>query len=94
MSLIKLNMNNKKTIIKHFDGLAKDRMKWIKKSVGFYSEDIIAMKEIVPEGSKILEVGCGTGHLLNSLEPSYGVGIDISSKMIALLKVIMKILNL
>ena len=86
MSLIKLNMNNKKTIIKHFDGLAKDRMKWIKKSVGFYSEDIIAMKEIVPEGSKILEVGCGTGHLLNSLEPSYGVGIDISSKMIACAK--------
>ena len=83
MSLNKVNKSSKKNIINHFDELAKDRKKWIKKSAGFYSEDILSMKELVPKGSKVLEIGCGTGHLLNALEPSYGVGIDISSKMIS-----------
>jgi Glycosyltransferases involved in cell wall biogenesis len=36
----------------------------------------------IPEGSKILEIGCCTGDLLNSLKPSRGVGIDISGEMI------------
>ena len=74
--------NNKKNIIDHFDNLAKYRSSWIKKSYGFYSEDIRVMKEIIPQNSKILEIGCGTGHLIAALKPSYGVGIDISEKMI------------
>lgn len=36
----------------------------------------------VPKGSRVLEVGCGRGSLLAALEPSVGVGIDFSEKMI------------
>ena len=36
----------------------------------------------VPEGKKVLEIGCGTGDLLAALKPSYGMGVDISPKMI------------
>lgn len=32
----------------------------------------------VPEGQRILDVGCGAGQLLAALKPSYGVGIDVS----------------
>lgn len=32
----------------------------------------------IPENQKVLELGCGTGDLLISLKPSYGVGIDFS----------------
>ena len=32
--------------------------------------------------SSILDIGCGTGEILNHLNPERGVGIDISSKMI------------
>jgi SAM-dependent methyltransferase len=32
----------------------------------------------VPEGQRILDLGCGTGQLLEALRPSEGVGIDIS----------------
>jgi SAM-dependent methyltransferase len=32
----------------------------------------------VPPGKKILEIGCGEGNLLNHLQPSHGLGIDIS----------------
>jgi SAM-dependent methyltransferase len=37
---------------------------------------------LIPIGSKILEVGCGTGDLLAYLQPSYGVGVDLSQKML------------
>jgi SAM-dependent methyltransferase len=30
----------------------------------------------------VLEIGCGTGDLLASLEPAYGVGLDLSGEMI------------
>jgi glycosyltransferase involved in cell wall biosynthesis/2-polyprenyl-3-methyl-5-hydroxy-6-metoxy-1,4-benzoquinol methylase len=30
----------------------------------------------IPPGKRVLEVGCGDGHLLASLKPSHGVGID------------------
>jgi len=40
----------------------------------------------VPVGSKVLEIGCGAGELLAGLEPSLGVGIDLSTKMAAVAK--------
>ena len=70
--------SNKVILQKHFDNLATSRNYWINKSFGFYSEDRRAMKELIPENSKILEIGCGNGQLIASLKPIHGVGIDIS----------------
>jgi SAM-dependent methyltransferase len=36
----------------------------------------------IPSGMRILELGCGHGDLLASLEPALGVGIDFSGEMI------------
>ena len=33
----------------------------------------------VPEGLRVLDLGCGAGHLLAALRPSQGVGIDVSA---------------
>ena len=44
------------------------------------------MKFIISEGARVLELGCGTGQLLNALNPSYGVGVDLSANMIAVAK--------
>ena len=38
---------------------------------------------LVPEGARVLEVGCAFGDLLAALRPAYGVGIDFSGEMIA-----------
>jgi SAM-dependent methyltransferase len=38
---------------------------------------------LIPEGARVLELGCGTGNLLAALKPSFGVGIDFSEGMIA-----------
>ena len=73
---------HKELVKRHFDNLAAERFSWIKKSSGFYHEDIRFMQELIPVGSSILEIGCGNGNLIGSLKPSYGLGIDISSKMI------------
>jgi SAM-dependent methyltransferase len=36
------------------------------------------LAEIVPAGSRVLDVGCGNGELLAHLQPAYGVGIDLN----------------
>jgi len=37
---------------------------------------------LIPEGARVLEIGCATGDLLASLKPAYGCGIDFSPEMI------------
>jgi SAM-dependent methyltransferase len=49
----------------------------------FYSRLSRMISARVPPGSRILDVGSGTGQLLHELQPSYGVGIDVSPKTIA-----------
>jgi ubiquinone/menaquinone biosynthesis C-methylase UbiE len=36
----------------------------------------------IPPNQEVMEIGCGSGNLIASLKPSYGLGIDISGKMI------------
>ena len=36
----------------------------------------------VPPNMDILEIGCGNGNLVASLKPAYGVGVDLSGKMV------------
>ncbi len=38
---------------------------------------------VVPAGSRVLEIGCGTGDLLAALAPEGGVGVDFSPAMLA-----------
>ena len=38
----------------------------------------------IPEGSSVLEIGCGRGDLLAALKPSLGVGVDFSESMVSL----------
>ena len=38
----------------------------------------------MPEGAKVLEVGCATGHLLATLRPAEGLGVDLSPEMVHL----------
>jgi ubiquinone/menaquinone biosynthesis C-methylase UbiE len=43
-----------------------------------------AYRFAIPAGSRVLEVGCGTGDLLAALAPAYGLGVDCSPKMVQL----------
>jgi ubiquinone/menaquinone biosynthesis C-methylase UbiE len=66
---------------RHFDRQAPERDRWKQKN-RYYHEYIEKLCRFhVPPGSSVLEIGCGTGDLLNSLAPSRGVGLDISPAM-------------
>lgn len=59
-----------------------EREKWIGKNAYYHQSLVKHLKFIIPEGSTVLEIGCGTGYLLEQLRPARGVGIDISGEMI------------
>jgi ubiquinone/menaquinone biosynthesis C-methylase UbiE len=68
---------------KHFDGLADSYDKIKKEKSGFYYQSLIrAVREVVPPGKRILDIGTGTGEILNALSPCQGCGVDVSSGMI------------
>jgi ubiquinone/menaquinone biosynthesis C-methylase UbiE len=64
----------------HFDqyGRTYDQIK----AKYYYSLVKKEYSSIIPAGKTILDIGCGTGEMLNALKPSKGVGIDISPSMI------------
>src|SRR5437016_9058261 len=37
----------------------------------------------VPQGARVLEIGCAQGDLLAALAPGHGVGVDFSAEMLA-----------
>jgi SAM-dependent methyltransferase len=72
----------KAAILDHANRVAGERQRWIAKNRAFYRDDRSYMKFLIPKGVRVLDLGCGTGDLLAELEPSYGLGVDISPAMI------------
>ena len=64
------------------DRLAQQRDDWIAQQQFFFEEDWRYLRFLVPEGQRVLDLGCGTGALLDQLKPAYGVGIDFSQAMV------------
>jgi len=55
---------------------------WIRTNDYFYSKLKRLLQFIVEPGKRVLEVQCQTGHLLASVQPSYGVGVEISRGLV------------
>jgi ubiquinone/menaquinone biosynthesis C-methylase UbiE/GT2 family glycosyltransferase len=77
------NTSERKTAIRrHADQMAGERDVWVKKNAAYYDQDWQYMRFLIPAGARVLDLGCGTGDLLAELEPSLGVGVDLSPAMI------------
>jgi ubiquinone/menaquinone biosynthesis C-methylase UbiE len=72
-----------KTVEKHFDSLAQEYEHWKEKASYYYGYVMAGLQAMVPPGRRVVEVGCGTGAILESLKPSHGLGIDLSPEMVA-----------
>ncbi|MAG20223.1 hypothetical protein CL618_02205 [archaeon] len=72
----------KEKIKEHFDDISKDYDIYKKRNKFYYKALKRMLVREVGFGKKVLDVGCGTGELLDFLKPSYGLGIDVSEGMI------------
>lgn len=86
-------MNNAQ-IQSHFDLIANDYDFYKQKNSYYYAAIKDALKQIVEPNKRILDFGCGTGDILNFLKPKYGIGIDLSPKLIETAKKKFKSKNL
>jgi len=67
----------------HWDSVAC----WLEKHSGlggaYHRRLMEVYRYLVPKGGKVIEIGCGRGDLLASLEPADGLGVDLSPEMVA-----------
>jgi len=68
----------------HYDRLAPERDRWYEKNSYYHGTVERRLSALIPPGSSVLELGCGTGNLLSALKPSRGLGLDISAEMVRL----------
>ena len=72
----------KAAILANAERLAARRRWYRQRAAFFHEEELGYLRFLIPPGLRILELGCGTGDLLADLQPSIGVGVDISPAMI------------
>jgi len=81
---MKFLSDNKTRVLEAMEEIAGKRDRYIRRSFYYYNNLVRYFRFNIPEGSRVLEIGCGTGFLINALKPSYGMGIDFSPSMIKL----------
>ncbi|MBI4649509.1 MAG: glycosyltransferase [Bacteroidia bacterium] len=79
-------MLSKENLIQYFDELSYKRFKWKKRNRFYHRMLEKYFSFFIPKHSNVIEIGCGTGELLNHIKPSYAMGIDFSEKMINIAK--------
>lgn len=73
-----------KSLVEHYDVLASKRDNFRERNKYYYELLFNEYRYFISPGQRVLEVGCSTGDLLNAVNPSYGVGIDLSPATIAI----------
>jgi len=76
--LRRLDAGARKNVRDHFRDVVPDRARARQRHRRYYDDLYGLIRSQVPPGSKVLDLGCGDGALLDSLRPSYGVGVDVS----------------
>lgn len=74
--------NYQQTRIAHWDGIARKRDQWDGLGTWYHNRLTDIYRFHVTPNQRVLEIGCGDGRLLASLNPSCGVGIDFSGEMV------------
>ncbi|MDR3236575.1 MAG: glycosyltransferase [Prevotellaceae bacterium] len=75
-------MNSKEAIKEFYNQTAAERAQWNKRNRFYHKSLERYFSLIIPEGKRVIELGCGFGDLLNAVKPAYGAGIDFSENAI------------
>jgi SAM-dependent methyltransferase len=73
----------KQRLAEYFDGIASGLVPW-KRNRYYHAELARFVSFVVPDGLRVLEIGCGAGDLLASTRPRRGMGVDLSPRMVEL----------
>jgi SAM-dependent methyltransferase len=65
-----------------FDEFAAVEERWRRRNRSYHGWIAQLHRFQIPVGARVLEIGCGAGDLLAALEPSVGVGVDVSAKLV------------
>ncbi|HIK44259.1 MAG TPA: methyltransferase domain-containing protein, partial [Leptolyngbyaceae cyanobacterium M65_K2018_010] len=68
----------------YFNDLAPSLDYWQQRNRYYYADLARLHRFLVPPGSRVLEIGCGAGHLLRAVDPQVGVGLDFAPAMVEL----------
>jgi hypothetical protein len=68
---------------RHQARLAGERTTWIVRNRYYYEMIVAALRFIIEPGKRVLNVQCENGLLLDRVDPSYGVGTEITGEMVA-----------
>lgn len=83
LAAARTKVSERKNVIRlHADRIAGERDAWVSRNAAYYGEDWRYMRFLIRTGARVLDLGCGTGDLLAVLQPSLGVGVDLSPVMI------------
>jgi SAM-dependent methyltransferase len=66
----------------HLDQLAQRRDIWIRRNRYFYGKVKRLLQFVIEPHKRVLNIRCQTGHLMDAVNPSRGVGVEISRKML------------
>lgn len=69
-------------LAQHFDWVSENDQRERRIQAGFHAEIAAELRRVIRPGARVLEAGCGAGELLRALEPSHGVGLDLSEGML------------
>ncbi len=69
---------SKRELVRYLDAQAPLSDAWSRKNRYYHESLERILRFHIPPGASVLEIGCGTGDLLNALAPSRGVGVDLS----------------
>ncbi|MBI5444377.1 MAG: glycosyltransferase [Deltaproteobacteria bacterium] len=80
---IEKDKTRKNTIRAYMDRMAPQLDGWRARNRYYYGEHETFMRFLVKPGLRVLDLGCGAGHLLAALKPAHGVGVDLSERNVA-----------
>jgi SAM-dependent methyltransferase len=74
----------KTDIRQHFDAIAPKRESFVRRNHYYYDDLIRFLKHVVSVETRVVELGCGIGNVIDALPNRDKTGIDFSEKMIEL----------
>ncbi len=75
---------NKADVLNFYRSTAVKREKWNRRNRFYHRSLEKYFSFIIPPGRRVLELGCGSGDLLNAVQPGYGVGIDFAQEVVGI----------